>query len=106
MKKVMFWSLVTLLLTGALTVSLYCGLKSQHILSESVLLFNLEALTQNESGDYPCSSGGPGANSCSVNFSGGIKTGDFSTGCTVTCNPGYYACCNAYYNKCQCRKEA
>lgn len=53
---------------------------------------------------YTCSSGGPGSTSCSVatNGGGGGITG--GTSCSVTCGGGYYACCNAWQNKCQCRK--
>ncbi|MDR0700698.1 MAG: hypothetical protein LBG28_15990 [Tannerella sp.] len=51
--------------------------------------------------DYTCSSGGPGSTSCSTSaeFSG------VATGCSVTCSSAYYACCNAYQNKCQCRSN-
>ena len=54
---------------------------------------------------YTCSSGGPGSSSCTVSANIGIGDGSGGTSCSVTCNSGYYACCNAYYNKCQCRKE-
>ena len=46
-----------------------------------------------------CSSGGPGATSCSIEAtvlgSGGA--------CSVTCGPGYYACCS-YSSNCRCVK--
>jgi hypothetical protein len=51
-------------------------------------------------GDYPCSSGGLGAISCSVSVN---VNGVLEVSCDVTCASGYYACCNAYHNKCQCR---
>jgi len=50
---------------------------------------------------YTCSSGGPGSTSCSVE----VGAGGGSTGCNVSCSSGYYACCNSYVNKCQCRKD-
>jgi len=54
-------------------------------------LANVEALADGESGDGPtCSAGGPGSSSCS------IKTEQVTTSreCSVTCDRGYYACCN------------
>ncbi|MDD3687490.1 MAG: hypothetical protein PHE56_12075 [Bacteroidales bacterium] len=53
---------------------------------------------------YTCSSGGPGSTSCSVSTSGGGGGITGGTTCSVTCGSGYYACCNAWENKCQCRK--
>jgi len=39
-----------------------------------------------------CFSGGPGTSHCSID--GGIDVGDgISSGCSVTCKSGYYACC-------------
>lgn len=35
-----------------------------------------------------CMNGGPGATSCSYSIVGGT-----GSGCSVTCNSGYYACC-------------
>lgn len=49
-----------------------------------------------------CDSGGAGASSCSV--SGGA-TGN-STGCSVSCNSGYYACCNKGYGSSSCKCKA
>jgi hypothetical protein len=53
---------------------------------------------------YTCSSGGPGSTSCSVSTDGGGGGITGGTSCSVTCSSGYYACCNAWENKCQCRK--
>lgn len=43
-----------------------------------------------------CDSGGEGAKSCSM-------SGDR---CSVTCSPGYYACCRFTHNNCRCCKAA
>jgi len=48
--------------------------------------------------DFDCDSGGEGSNQCSVD--GGIAS--VSTGCSVTCNMGYYACCDAGKTECKC----
>ena len=49
-------------------------------------------------GSTTCRSGGPGSTSCSVSGGG--------TSCSVSCGPGYYACCEAYAGlpKCTCVK--
>lgn len=44
-----------------------------------------------------CTSGGTGSSSCS--------TTNPLTGCGVTCNTGYYSCCDASVAKCTCIKE-
>lgn len=44
-----------------------------------------------------CSSGGNGSSSCSI--------GEFpNISCSVTCNSGYYACCNSATTRCYCCK--
>jgi len=53
--------------------------------------------------NYVCSSGGPGSTACSVSVGGTLSGSGGSTSCSVECGPGYYACCNAWHNKCQCR---
>lgn len=45
---------------------------------------------------FQCDSGGEGATSCSL-------SGDR---CSVTCGPGYYACCRMVTNTCRCCKAA
>ena len=42
-----------------------------------------------------CTSGGEGASQCSAG----------SNGCSVTCQAGHNACCNANTNQCCCQKE-
>lgn len=82
---------------------------SDYALSQQKPVFEVNALENPTSGgtggSYTCSSGGPGSTSCSVSSNGvfGELFGG-GTECSVTCSPGYYACCNAYHNKCQCRK--
>lgn len=46
-----------------------------------------------QAADGGCTSGGTGATAC----------GAGSGGCNVTCGSGYYACCNATTNNCDCR---
>ncbi len=49
---------------------------------------------QQDRGVNTCSSGGPGATSCSID--------DPISGCSVSCASGYYACCSAGSNNCYC----
>lgn len=99
MKKIIVIASCLLLICSVAT-SVYCGISSKKANSEAFLLFSqIETLTQSESDLYPCSSGGPGSRSCSVSVSG-VGLG---TACEVECDPGFYACCNAMENKCQCR---
>jgi len=44
-----------------------------------------------------CTSGGNGSSSCSITEIMGIA-------CTVTCNTGFYACCNSATTRCYCCK--
>lgn len=46
-----------------------------------------------------CTSGGTGSSSCSITEWPGV-------GCSVTCNTGYYACCNSSTTKCYCCKAS
>ena len=48
--------------------------------------------------DGECTSGGPGASTCSITEVFGIK-------CSVTCRDGYYACCKSSTTTCVCVKE-
>ncbi|MCB0716618.1 MAG: hypothetical protein KDC06_11475, partial [Chitinophagaceae bacterium] len=45
-----------------------------------------------------CTSGGNGSSSCS------ITEAPFHQSCTVTCNAGFYACCNSSSVRCYCCK--
>lgn len=45
-----------------------------------------------------CSSGGEGATSCSIDEDAVVA----ENGCSVTCGPGYYACCKASTVRCVC----
>lgn len=40
-----------------------------------------------------CQHGGPGSSGCSVTDGGSVGVG-WENGCSVSCNTGYYACCN------------
>ena len=53
-----------------------------------------------ESGKFDCSSGGQGSTSCSVS----LTVGGVTFECDVTCGTGYYACCNRWCAKCECRQ--
>ena len=54
----------------------------------------LEALTEAES--HTCWNGGPGASACSISAGITILGQGVTTGCTVTCNTSYYACCGIH----------
>lgn len=47
-----------------------------------------------EPGSTECLAGGPGATSCTINFSVMFLGQETTTTSTVTCGDGYYACCN------------
>ena len=68
----------------------------------SVELLTLYCTTGNgddNEDDYKCTSGGQGSLSCSTS----VTVNGSGTACEVQCESGYYACCNAFHNKCQCR---
>lgn len=99
MKKIIIIA-SSLLFICSVVLSVYCGISSKKANSEALLMFSsIESLTQSESDLYPCSSGGPGSRYCSASVSGA----GFGSACDVECDPGFYACCNAMENKCQCR---
>jgi len=52
-------------------------------------------------GGASCTSGGPGATSCSI----GDTIGPIGTSCSVTCSDGYYACCKTSNTTCKCVKN-
>ena len=64
------------------------------------------AVANSEETAFTCSSGGPGSSSCSVGVDGGGGGITGGVSCSVTCSGGYFACCNSYYNKCQCRQQS
>lgn len=93
-------------LVFSLVISVYCVSKIAQLNDSYRVMSHLEALAAGETDeDYVCSSGGPGSYSCSVSSQIGVEPGELGTSCEVKCNPGYYACCNALHNKCQCRKD-
>ena len=102
MKKIVILIVASLMLLASASVCIYCGVSSRNIPSEYATLFmaQLESLASGES-DYYCSSGGPGSTECEVS----VSAGGYDSGCHVTCDSGYYACCNAMENKCQCRSN-
>lgn len=55
-----------------------------------ILLANVEALAQGEGATPKCDAGGRGSSSCSISqeYPGGLSSSK-----SVTCNPGYFACC-------------
>jgi hypothetical protein len=61
------------------------------------VLTKTAALAADDTPTTTCNSGGPGANSCS--FGEGFP---ISRDCTITCNCGYYACCNSSQVMCFC----
>jgi hypothetical protein len=97
-KKILYGMAVFVVaITAAWNVSL--AMQENHL--SSVVLADIEVLADSESngGNYTCTSGGPGSSQCSTS----ANIGGSGTGCSVTCISGYYACCNNYENKCQCR---
>jgi hypothetical protein len=104
-KKIVFFASALFL---AVFVNLSIRQESISLNKNSFSLTDVIKITsaQAESGDsYICTSGGPGSTSCSTSVSGGGGGISGGTSCSVTCSSGYYACCNAYHNKCQCRKS-
>jgi hypothetical protein len=95
-KKNVIYKICLVVIISVSAVNVYIALGDKN--ETDIALVNIIALAD-ESGSYSCSSGGPGSTSCST--SSGI--GNLGTSCQVSCSSGYYACCNAYENKCQCR---
>lgn len=54
----------------------------------------------NNGGTTSCANGGTGSTQCSID----ITVAGTGGGCSVTCGPGYYACCNAGTSGCKCIK--
>ncbi len=52
-----------------------------------------------------CESGGESATSCSTTVKLGTPMGGFDIGCGISCQTGYYACCNGAYD-CTCEKKS
>jgi hypothetical protein len=70
----------------------------------ALALANVEALAQESSGDSPyCHSGGIGSTSCSISAGVNILGNGTTTGCSVACSGGYYACCSL---RCTCIKNS
>ena len=46
------------------------------------------------SGSRSCDSGGEGSNGCEITDGGGTGTINWNNQCQVSCNTGFYACCN------------
>ena len=61
-------------------------------------LMNIVPLTGGGGGAPNCTSGGAGASECSIEETIGGK-------CSVTCQAGYYACCDSRTVKCNCVKN-
>jgi hypothetical protein len=99
-------SCIALLFIAITVVNVNLAFNSDSAIVPSLALVDIETLAYGESDDnYTCSSGGPGSSSCSVSVDGSVAGGGLSTSCSVDCTSGYYACCNAMKNKCQCRKN-
>ena len=57
---------------------------------EFIEIEEIEVLSE---GEPTCHSGGRGASSCSIEAGIQLEAG-MSGGCSVTCNAGFYACCD------------
>lgn len=66
-----------------------------------VTLSNLEHTSYDKPEPRECDSGGNGSSQCSVDS----EILGVSTGCSVTCNSGYYACCDDGNSTCKCFKN-
>lgn len=102
MKKIIFISLATLFFAAYTFYNVQVSSHDGDISLEYIALL-AEASSESGGDDYVCSSGGPGSIQCSTGVGGGAQGGSGSFGCSVTCTTGYYSCCNAWHNKCQCR---
>ncbi len=78
---------------------------TQTTLSRHELTYYYEDENETDAGGgsstIKCTSGGPGATHCSTNST----IGPVSTGCEVTCESGYYACCDDGRTICKCIKK-
>jgi len=75
--------------------------------AEKFMKANVEALTLDEPGGgegegpgfFTCYNGGPGAIECSIAAGIDIAGYGVTTGCSIKCKDGYYACCGIH---CRC----
>lgn len=93
MKKFIAIVISALVISAELIVSM----KASHI----NFLFNpnIDALSQVEVN--VCYNGGVGSNQCSIEGGITIAGSGVSANCSVSCDPGYYACCGI---RCTCIK--
>lgn len=62
----------------------------------------IEVLEPNEVDAFNyCYNGGEGSTSCSINAGIEIKGGGVTTGCSVSCEVGFYSCCRL---RCTCKR--
>lgn len=104
MKKNILKGLMALSLCGLLTMNI------NELFGRPYGIGDVAIKGRSDGTSIVCSAGGPGSSSCSTSstLSGdlGSSGGSISTSCTVTCNSGYYACCNNFHNTCKCKKES
>ena len=111
MKLKVFLFLVVSFVTGYTT---YNSVQTNTKLAD-LSLMNIESLA-GENDDYSsntsggeadggwniCYNGGPGSTSCSIEVGVDAFGGGVSTGCQVSCESGYYACCGL---RCTCKSK-
>lgn len=80
-------------LLAAVNIYMFTGKEEQR--TRAYGIFDVEALSNSENDKKYCHSGGIAASQCSIE--GGISLdAGISGGCSVTCNSGYYACCDLH----------
>lgn len=106
MKKIKFF--VASFLFCAMSYAGYSVYESATLTeAERLMIANVEALTLNEPGGgggsepglIKCYNGGRGASACEIAAGIEIVGYGVSTGCSVECKDGYYACCGIH---CRC----
>lgn len=110
MKLKVFFFLVVTLISGYTT---YNSVQTNTKLAD-LSLMNIESLAGEnddmdsgetgggDSGWNICYNGGPGSTSCTIEAGVDAFGGGVSTGCQVSCESGYYACCGL---RCTCKRK-
>jgi hypothetical protein len=95
-KKKIFGSIAVLAITALTAFNV--SINTQEDGLSNISLNDVEALA-GESG-Y-CENGGKGSTSCSIAAGVEIAGGGVTSGCSVSCTSGYYACCTL---RCVCEE--
>ena len=94
MKKLLL-GIVFLIAIGS---GLSLNIQNVNDISQDISLASLVAIANASAEQSSCTNGGPGSSMCSISGSiFGLKDS-----CQVTCQMGYYACCNQTFDGAQC----